>query len=421
MHSGRALAAWALLIGAAVVLGAGVRADENARVGAAPFVGTWLPTWTWRVVPAAALAIAAVAWGPRLADRLPWRRLLAAAALATVAWAVALNLVDGPGALTAPVATRYEYLSDIDRVGSPGDFLAGFVDDLPTFATHVKSHPPGMVLALWGLDRAGLGGAGWATAMVLAGGALATAAALVALAEVAGQAAARAAAPFVALAPAAVFVATSSDAVFAGAAAAGTALLVVATGRPSRRADALAASGGLVLGASLFLSYGLVLILAVPVAVAVARRRYRTLAIAAAGIVAVAGAFAAAGFWWPDGLSATRELYEQGRAAYRPYTYFVLANLAVFAVLVGPATAAALARLRHMPRGATLLAGAALAAVAAADLTGLSKSEVERIWLPFVPWVVVACVALAAESRRRWLAAQVGTGLVLQVLLRSPW
>jgi methylthioxylose transferase len=421
VHSGRAVAAWATLVAAAFFLGAGVRADEHAHVGAAPFVGTWLPAWGWRVLPALVLGAAAVAWATALADRLPWRRLLAVAALGTVAWAVTLNVVDGSGALTAPVATRYEYLADVGRVGSPGPFLAGFVDQLPTYATHVKSHPPGLLLALWGLDRAGLGGPGAATALVLAGAAVAVVAALVALAEVAGQAAARRAAPFVALAPAAVFVATASDAVFAGVAAAGAALVVLATGRRRRRADLLAAGGGLVLGAALFLSYGAVLVLAVPVAVAVARRRLRPLVVAGAGVAVVAAAFAAFGFWWPAGLAATKALYHQGAAARRPYGYFLLANLAVFAVLVGPATAAGLARLRRAPRGLAVLVGAALAAVALADVSGLSKSEVERIWLPFVPWVALAGAALAITSRRGWLAAQLATGAALQVLLRSPW
>ncbi|MGH9154727.1 MAG: hypothetical protein ACRD1K_02480 [Acidimicrobiales bacterium] len=416
-----AVAVWAALIGAAVVLGEGLSHDPEARVAAAPFVGMWRPAWGWRVAPALVLAVAAVAWAPALADRMAWRRLLAAAALGTVGWAVALNVVDGPGALTAPVATRYEYLSEVDSVGSPGAFLSGFVDHLPTYATHVKGHPPGMVLVLWGLDRAGLGGPGSATALVLLGAGLATVAALVALAEVAGQAAARRAAPFVALAPAAVFVATASDALFAGVAGAGVALVVLATGRAGRRADVLAGAGGLVLGGALFLSYGAVLMLVVPVAVAVSRRRLRPLAVAAAGVAAVAAGFAGFGFWWPAGLAATRVIYHRGAAASRPYDYFLLANLAVFGVLVGPAVAAGLSHLGRATRGVALLVGAALAAVVLADLSGLSRAEVERIWLPFVPWVALAGAALAAVSRRRWLAAQMGSGVALQVLLRSPW
>ena len=90
-------------------------------------------------------------------------------------------------------------------------------------------------------------------------------------------------------------------------------------------------------------------------------------------------------------------------------------NLAAFALVVGPATAVALPRLRG--RGVWLLAGAALVAVALADVSGLSKAEVERIWLPFAPWLLIAAGGLP----RRWLAAQVVLGLALQAGVRSPW
>ncbi len=415
-----AVAAWVVLVGVALVWGAGVRADRGAHIQAAPFVGAWLPAWGWRVLPAAVAAAAAVAWGPELAARLSWRRLLTVAMLAAAAWAVALALVDGPGALTAPLTTRYEYLHDVPRVASAGPrrFLETFVEQVPTFATHVKSHPPGMVLALWGLDRVGVGGPRWAAVLVLAGGAAGVVGALTAAKEMVGEAMARRAAPFVALAPAAVFVATSPDAVFAGVAAWGVALLVLATGREGRRSDALALGGGALLSAALFLSYGAVLLLAVPAAVALARRRRRPLAIAGLTVAAIALVFAVAGFWWLDGLSAARAAYHRGLASRRPYGYFLVANLAVFAVLLSPATAAALTRLRH--RRLWLLVGAALASVALADLSGLSKGEVERIWLLFVPWVVLACASLGPRVRG-WLAVHVGTGLALQLLLRSPW
>ena len=39
-----------------------------------------------------------------------------------------------------------------------------------------------------------------------------------------------------------------------------------------------------------------------------------------------------------------------------------------------------------------------LAVVALADLSGMSKAEVERIWLPFVPWAVLATAALSAPT-----------------------
>ncbi|MGH9038073.1 MAG: hypothetical protein ACRD0O_20130, partial [Acidimicrobiia bacterium] len=139
---------------------------------------------------------------------------------------------------------------------------------------------------------------------------------------------------------------------------------------------------------------------------------------------AVAAAFAASGFWWLDGLSATRAAYAAGVASRRPYGYFLVANLAAFAVVVGPAAGVALARLRG--RGPWLVTGSALAAIAAADLSGLSKGEVERIWLPFVPWVLVATCALATlrrptRSARGWLGLQVAAALGVQLMVRTPW
>ena len=126
--------------------------------------------------------------------------------------------------------------------------------------------------------------------------------------------------------------------------------------------------------------------------VAQRRRRWVPLLVGAVGAGVVALGFAAAGFWWFDGLEATRGFYEEGLARVRPYGYFVLAgNLGALAFAVGPATAGGLGTMiAHARRHPALLicAGAAVA-VLAADLSGLSKGEVERIWLPFTPWLAV--------------------------------
>jgi len=60
---------------------------------------------------------------------------------------------------------------------------------------------------------------------------------------------------------------------------------------------------------------------------------------------------------------------------------------------------------------------AATAAVLAADLSGLSKAEVERIWLPFAVWLLVATTHLPHGHRRWWLAAQAATALAVNHLL----
>jgi hypothetical protein len=66
--------------------------------------------------------------------------------------------------------------------------------------------------------------------------------------------------------------------------------------------------------------------------------------------------------------------------------------------------------------------GGALAGAVVADLSTMSKGEVERIWLPVVPFLVLATATFPDRRRRRgWLAAQLASALILQLLLRSPW
>ena len=63
----------------------------------------------------------------------------------------------------------------------------------------------------------------------------------------------------------------------------------------------------------------------------------------------------------------------------------------------------------------------ATAGLAVADLSGLSKGEVERIWLPFVPWLTVAAAAIPIRWQRPALAAQLASGIVLAATFSSPW
>jgi methylthioxylose transferase len=391
-----------------------------AGLAAGPIAGQVVPRVGPGLLAALALAVLIISMWPRIDQRFTWRRLLMATFLLSALWALALASIDGWDAVTAPLRTRYEYLADVSRIGSPTELLRTFVDRIGTFALHVRGHPPGMLLLLWVIDRAGLGGAGWAAALVVAGGASAIPAALVALRELAGEAAARAAAPFLALAPAAVWIATSADAAFAAVSAWGVALFVLGTARNGRRSDLLAFTGGALLGASLLLSYGLVLLGVVPLAVALSRRRLRPLVVASIAAAAVLLGFAGMGFWWPEGLGASIPMV-RSTSAHRPYLSFLLFNLCVFAVVLGPAVAAGLANLRD--RRAWLLVASALLAVALADVSGMSKGEVERIWLPFFPWVALAASALVGHEadRRRWLALQAGAALAVQTLFLTPW
>ena len=93
----------------------------------------------------------------------------------------------------------------------------------------------------------------------------------------------------------------------------------------------------MLLGSTLYLSYGLALGLFLPAAVLAVTRRWRAAVLAGAGAAAVVVAFTAAGFWWFTGFSHVRVIYAASIAASRPYSYFVWANLAAFSFAVGPA------------------------------------------------------------------------------------
>jgi hypothetical protein len=364
------------------------------------------------------LGLATVIAGPGLAARLPWRRLLVVSLLAAAAWAATLALTEGTGGIVRSPSSPRDYLHDAPLVDSTSGFLPSFVGDIDRFTVHVRAHPPGMTLIAWSIWSAG-GGPAWLAALEILVGASAVPAVLLALRETSGKERARAAAPFLAFAPAAVTIASSGDAFFAGVGAWAVALVVLSTGRRDRPGDVLALAGGFLFGVTAFLSYGLVLLGAIPFAVAVRRRRIRPLALATLGAAAVFLGFLAAGFWWVEGLLAARIEYLESVARFRPYSYFLVGNVAALALIVGPA---AVAGLVSRPKRATWsLVGGALAAVVLADLSGMSKGETERIWLPFAIWVLAATSALPAASRRAWLGVNVGFALLLEVLVVRPW
>ena len=411
-----AFAAWSALVVGAHLWGRSVNEIYATNVLAPPLFGRFDLRLNAAILVPVLVALLVVWCAPRLAESLEWRRLVAVTLILSAVWALSLAATEGLDALSAPLQNRHDYLSNVDLVESPGAFVDRYTNDLPRYSIHAQGHPPGMLLVLWAMQQAGLGGAGPATALVVAVGASSAAAALVTVRAVADEHRARRASPFLALAPAAVWLATSADALFMGVGAWGIALLAIATARGS---DGLAFVGGLVLGLGLMLSYGLASLGAVAVAVVMVQRRFRPLAVGGGGVIAVLGAFAVAGFWWLDGLAATLERYELGIAGQRPQAFFVIANLAALGLAIGPATAMSFWRLRD-PR-IWVVAGAALVAIAAADLSGFSKGEVERIWLMFVPWVVIACSAFEFRRAREMLGLQAIVALAVQTGVRTPW
>jgi hypothetical protein len=370
-----------------------------------------------------------VAWGPRVAATARWRPLLVAAWAAATVWTLALALVDGwQRGVVERLTSGEEYLHDVPRVVDVPRTLAAFADHILTdqpvhWTTHVGAHPPGVLLFYVALDRVGLGGGGLAGVVTVLVGASACAAVAVTLRALGAEDVARGALPFGVLLPGAVWVGVSADGLFAAVLAWGVALLAVGATGQGARADGAALAGGVLLGGTLYLSYGLVLGLLLPAAVVVATRRWRAAGFAVVGATVVAAAFTAAGFWWLTGLGRVRVIYALSIAASRPYSYFVWANLAAVSFAVGLAVYAGMRRAivapRALPRAAALLTVAALVAILVADLTGLSKAEVERIWLPFAVWLVVPCALLPRP--RRWLAAQAALALAVNHLLLTVW
>jgi hypothetical protein len=280
------------------------------------------------------------------------------------------------------------------------------------------------------LDRIGLHGGGWAGLLCLLAGSSATAAVLIAVRALADEQTARRAAPFVAVAPTAIWVAVSADAYFAGVAAWGIALLAVAVHRPGRFPALVAAAAGLLLGWGVFVNYGLALMgipaLAVLVSASDWRAVLRALGPAFLGALAVAVTFAVAGFYWFDGYTLVQQRYWQGVAKDRPFAYWSWANLAGVVCAIGLGSVAGISRVFdpaaiRRRSGFHLVLLAMLAAIVFADLSMLSKAEVERIWLPFTIWLTAAPALLPVRSHRLWLALNAAGALLINTVIFTNW
>ncbi|MFB4318267.1 hypothetical protein [Actinomadura sp. 21ATH] len=411
------MAVWVLLVGAAFLIGDALRRAGLATEDELPPLHARFRVLTWQILPAACVAAAAVALLPRAARRLRWRPLLLASWGAATLWTVVLALSDGLDSLPRPLDAPTEYPAGLDAVrADPLGWLRTFTEELHGYTTHVRGHPPLPTLVLWALEETGLRGTGWSAALIIALGTSSVVAIALTVRSVADEEAARRALPFLVLAPLTLWIATSMDALFLGVGAWAAALTARRGSLPA------AAAAGLLLGALPYLSYGLLPLFAIPLAVvALTRPGRRFLAVLLCCAAVVPLAFTLGGFWWFDGVAATHETYAVSRgSARRSYAYFAFANIAVLALLVGPATAHALPGTLSRDRPTGWLVGAALVGVAALDLSGVTRGEVERIWIPYAAWIVLAA-ARHAPPARGWLAAQAAVTLGVQALVLSHW
>lgn len=438
-----AAAAGAVLVATAAGVGWVIQeGDGSLQVHWPPLLASWDPHLGPGTPAAIAVAVAVIAYGPRVADRLPWRRLLLSCWVSSVAWILSLALIEGwYRGVARRLTTKHEYLRVIDRFDDVGAALRGFTDHIVigppgNWPAHVAGHPPGATLTFVGLDRIGLGGGAWAGLWCIVVGGSAATAVMVALRALTGEHLARRAAPFLVLAPFAVWTGTSADGYFAAVAAWCVALTALAATRTVRFPAAAALGAGSLFGFTCYLSYGLTLFMVLPAVVLVLARTLRPAVPFVLGALIAPVAFTLAGFNWWEAYHQLVERYYQGAGGVRPYSYWVWANFACTTLAAGLATVAGLRRaaeaapgaVRALPSGATtavqrlaLLTLAAVLALLVADLSGMSKAETERIWQPFVVWLMPAAALLPDPGRRGWLAAQASVALLVNHLLWTGW
>ena len=402
-----------------------------------PLAGRWLWHLSLWAAPAVVVGVIIVWRAPGAAIRLRWRALLPVSFLVAFAWALSVAVVGGYREIGRPIATVPEYLHDVPRIRAMGvgsflrDFTPHIVAAAPTWTTHVAGHGPLATLFFVWLADLGVRAPAMVGLVCVAVGASAAPSILSTIRVLAGERVARRGAPFVVAAPVALWVATSADAVFAGVAAAALCAMAHACAASRRTTSAaFGLAGGVLLGACLFMSYGLVLFgcLVLVVVVMAGRRALACLVFAAAGLAMVYLVFRWAGFDWYAGFVATRERVMAGGAWQdRPAAYFFFADLAVLAISVGPAIVAVVPRLatgavrRLLPWRYAAVPLSALAAVGLAIASNLAKGEVERIFLPFTVWLLPLGALVPARSARRWLIAQVAWTLLIALTTELTW
>ena len=425
-----------LLVAAAIlvpiVTGWDVRASTNAPHVMAPLHAYWRPIIGIGSPVALVLAIAGVRYAEPLARRLPWGQLLLAAYATNLLWALSLAFVAGPDGIAKILDSPSDYLVTARTVQHVPALLHGFVSRIPFSAapynwpTHVAGHPPGALLFFVLLVRLGLGSAFAAGLVVTLVGTTTPLAVLVTLRRLGAESAGRKAAPFLVLGPAALWVAVSGDSVFA--AVAGWALACVAVAATAARPVTrwgFGALGGLLLGLLPTLSYGLVLFGPLVLAVLLVTRAWRLLPVMIATAVVPVLVLAGFGFHLWEAYPVLRQRYWDGLAAERPTVYWLFGDLAALllssGLMLGAALGSAVEGRGRAEKPVLYLGAAAVASILLADASLMSKAEVERIWLPFVPWLLVTTSLLPQRWRRRGLVVQVVLALAIEHLLATGW
>lgn len=412
-----------------------------------PLVAFWHPHVGWGTP----LAVIAALLGLRLQQQaagMSWRQLLLFGWLLMLGWLCSLALIDGfHQGWTNVLLDPNEYLHDLPRISSAHAFLSTFTSHIrygtqPELAwtTHVAGHPPLATLVFYALSKIGLGGGFWAGTLCIVASSVVAVSLPVAVHGLAGEAPARRLVPLIALFPGAVWMGVSADGMFAGVALSGLALSVLAATRGALRSRiVLGLIGGLLLGASVFMSYGLAVyavVVLTALVITVVRngpRAWPAWVAAVIGAVVVFAMHLVLGFNWFSGLSQLKIRYFTSVASRRPYSYFVYADIGAWLISCSPLLAIGIGRaiqaVRAGVRGRTwdeslpvaLLCLSGLLAALLADLSALSKAETERIWLTF-GIVAFSGLALLRGRAARWaLIGTAANALLVNHLLDTGW
>jgi methylthioxylose transferase len=405
---------------------------EGAQLGtaSAPFLGRYRLQLgpASLLAPAVAAVVLLLAWRGWL-DRVRWSFVVVWSYVAALAWALALAFVDGSAGLTRALTSPDEYLADLAAVGDdPLSFVAHFTERAGQLSVAARGHPPGPVLLLWALHRAGVRDDFTLGLLITALGALAVPLVLAAVSGTAGETAGRRYLPVLALAPYAVWTAVSLDAIVAvlGAAMINAGVHASAKERTGWRAAAWAGVAGLVAGTAALFSYAVPWLGLALVLLYFARRRpFLNLASGVAALVPVLAASYLLGFSWVRGLGVAHADWASRVEPYRSAVWWSGISLVALLLAAGPPLFASLRKVRNTPAWPFLI-GAGLA-VLFSVLAGLARGGVERAWLPFFPWLTVAAVAPERQAGPPVPAPLLLAGLgavvaiVVEAVLATPW
>jgi methylthioxylose transferase len=419
-----ALAAVGLAVTALAVQG-------GAKLGtaSAPFLGAYrfqLSPLSILAPAVAAIVVSISASG--ILDRFSWRVIMTLSYVAALAWAFALAFVDGASGLTRSLRDSMNYAPDIAAIGShPLHYITTYTADVESHTFAARGHPPGSVLLLWALERAGITNLVTLGALITMLGVATVPLVLYAVRDVCGETTARRYAPILILAPYAIWVAVSMDGVVAALGALAVAAGVYASGRGRRGRTAAMWSVlcGVLVGLAGMFAYSVVWLGLSVVLLYFARRRpFLNIGSGLGALIPVTVANLL-GFNWLAGLTAAGYDFQTRIEPHRSALWWSGISLVALILACGPALYASARKIRNTPAWPFLI-GAAIA-VLFTLVTAQARGGAEAAWLPFFPWLTVAAVAPIRQAGPPppvpWPLVGGGalTAVVVEALLTTPW